>query len=453
MPQTLKKYLIPAVLLLLGIIAASILLPIEQAEVDHQLIGYPDSDKQAHDLRVWLLGALCILPFIGSVIYQCLGTMDRYLVRSFLNSFLICFGALFIIMFLEDLQDNLSDFKQSDSVLSIMVRHYITKLPALIVFILPYSLMLSLLWCLGKLSRSQEIVSMIQTGRSVTRIVAPLVGFGLFCTVTCHIFNYYWAPNADRLEAEILLEAKGETVSAANAVAYQNHDDSRHWFVGTFPFAHSQGAPLESVIIYFIDEKKGITKALYSEKATWSKDTKLWTLSKPTIYDSTKPVIPDMPSITKSQEDLVVDWKETPWQIIKPGLKAPYLGIPGLKSWLANHKENPLSDKRSYLTHLYYRFAQPFICLITILLAAPLGIVFTRRGLGGGVAVAIFLCAGMIFCSTVFPTLGESGHLPPFIAAWATNILFTLIALYLFRRRMTGQPIYQIIKNLIPSSE
>jgi lipopolysaccharide export LptBFGC system permease protein LptF len=150
---------------------------------------------------------------------------------------------------------------------------------------------------------------------------------------------------------------------------------------------------------------------------------------------------------------MVFDWKETPWQIINPGLKAPFLGIPGLKSWLANHTDNPLSDKRSYQTHLYYRYAQPFICLIIILLAAPLGIVLNRRGTSGGVAIAIFLCAGMIFCSTVFPTLGESGHLPPFLAAWATNLLFGLIALVLFYRRITGQPIHQTIKNLIPNGQ
>jgi lipopolysaccharide export LptBFGC system permease protein LptF len=89
--------------------------------------------------------------------------------------------------------------------------------------------------------------------------------------------------------------------------------------------------------------------------------------------------------------------------------------------------------------------------MITIMLAAPLGIVFNRRSVGGGVAVAIFLCAGMIFCSSVFPTLGESGHLPPFVAAWATNVLFTIVAMVLFHRRMTGQPIYQTIKNWFAS--
>ncbi|MGJ8656180.1 MAG: LptF/LptG family permease [Akkermansiaceae bacterium] len=455
MPAHLKKYLIPLILLLIGVAGACVLIPYEKAVVAEQFIGYPNSHRQAHDLRIWLLGALCALPFICSVGYYCMDRLDRYTLRIFFNAFLICFGALFIIMFLEDFQDNISDFQQSDKVGSIMLKHYLTKMPALIVFILPYSLMLSLLWALGKMSKSQELVSIIQTGRGVVRFTRPLVFAGVICTIICLIFNYHWAPYAESQEDLILAEAKGKTSNAAESVAFQNRSDTRHWLVGSFPFAHASGEPLKSIEITTLDANNKATQKILADQATWSMENRQWTLHNPITFDLIE-VNSDNPQpvpVTVSKTDLVTDWKETPWQIINPGLKAPYLGIPGLKSWLANHHDNPLSDKRSYQTHLYYRIAQPFICLIIILLAAPLGIVLNRRGVGGGIAIAIFLCAGMIFCSTVFPTLGESGHLPPLIAAWATNILFGFIALILFYRRITGQPIYQTIKNLIPNGQ
>lgn len=446
----LRTFLLPAILLIAGLVVASIVLPIEQAEVTYQLVGYPDSDRVAHQFRVYLLGFLCILPFLCSVAYLCLDTLDRYTIRIFLNAFYICFGALFIIMMLEDVQDNLSDFKQSSNGGSLMLRHYISKLPALIVFILPYSLMLSLLWALGIMSRTQELVSIIQTGRGVFRFTRPLIGVGVICTIICLIFNYYWAPIAEHKEDLIIREAKGESLAEARHVAYQNSTNTRHWLVGEFPYDHSKGKPLKYIEITTLDEQNRATSKIIAEEATWSREGRTWTLKNPITFNLTNAKT-DIPTVSTSEGNVMTNWKETPHQIIKPGQKAPYLGVPGLISWCKNHVDHPLSDKRAYMTHLYYRVAQPFICLIIILLAAPLGIVFSRRGVGGGVAVAIFLCAGMIFCSTVFPTLGESGYLSPILAAWATNILFTLIALYLFYRRMTGQPIYQIIKNLIPS--
>ena len=88
--------------------------------------------------------------------------------------------------------------------------------------------------------------------------------------------------------------------------------------------------------------------------------------------------------------------------------------------------------------------------MVTVLLAAPLGIVFSRRGASGGVALAVFLCAGMLFLSTISLALGESGYLPPAVAAWATNAIFGAVAVWLFHRRMAGLPIYQMIRRLLP---
>ncbi|MFD2158857.1 LptF/LptG family permease [Rubritalea tangerina] len=444
MPKALSKLLWPTLLFILGAGASFLLCPIEQAAVNQQIIGYPDSVVPAYQLRPWLLSFILFIPFLASVIYRCCGTLDRYTLKTFLNSFAICFGALFIIMFLEDIQDNLSDFKESEDMLYLMGKHYLIKLPSLLVFILPYSLMLGLLWSLGKMSKDQEIVAMIQTGRSVTRIVGPLIGFGFLCTLMCMVFNYHWAPYADSQEKSILEQARGIEASEARHVAYQNNDDSRHWYVGAFPAEHDHGEPLKSVNITVMKDDS-IVQRIITKNASWSVDARIWELETPLIHTIKEG---NVTPVTHN-ENLTFDWPETPYQIINPGLKPPYLGIPGLTSWLANHRDHPLSDKRSYLTHWHYRIAHPFICMITIMLAAPLGIVFNRRGLGGGVAVAIFLCAGMIFCSTVFPTLGESGHLSPVLAAWATNIIFTLVALVLFHRRMTGQPIYQTLKNLL----
>ncbi|PQJ27771.1 LptF/LptG family permease [Rubritalea profundi] len=447
MPKALSNLTWPTILLLLGGVATYLLCPIESAAVEQQIIGFPNSVVPAYQLRPWLLAFTFFIPFIASVIYRLSDTLDRYTIKVFLNAFAICFGALFIVMFLEDIQDNLSDFKENERMMWLMGKHYLIKLPSLLVFILPYSLMLALLWALGKMSKNQEIVAMIQTGRSVTRIVAPLVGFGFLCTLLCIIFSYHWAPYADSQEKSILEEARGIAASEARHVAYQNADDTRHWYVGAFPAEHQHGKPLKSVSISVLDEKSQVIQRIITKSASWSINKRLWELESPLVFTFKQ----GKEQVTKHQGNLTFDWPETPYQIINPGLKPPFMGIPGLTSWLSNHRDHPLSDKRSYLTHWHYRFAAPFICMITIMLAAPLGIVFNRRGVGGGVAVAIFLCAGMIFCSTVFPTLGESGHLPPVVAAWATNVLFTFVAMILFHRRMTGQPIYQTVKNWFAS--
>jgi lipopolysaccharide export system permease protein len=135
--------------------------------------------------------------------------------------------------------------------------------------------------------------------------------------------------------------------------------------------------------------------------------------------------------------------------LIKPGLSAAYLGIPDLKTWLhASRNQLNFTEPAAYETQWHYRWALPFACVVTVLLSTPLGIHFARRGPGGGVFLAVVLSALMLLLSSISIALGEAGTIRPIYAAWLPNLAFTLLGLYLFRRRITGQPIYRSIQRL-----
>lgn len=59
----------------------------------------------------------------------------------------------------------------------------------------------------------------------------------------------------------------------------------------------------------------------------------------------------------------------------------------------------------------------------------------------------------MLLTTNISLALGESGTLRPAVAAWLPNAFFTLLALYLFRRRITGKPIYLVLRRLFPSND
>src|SRR5690606_10639587 len=81
-------------------------------------------------------------------------------------------------------------------------------------------------------------------------------------------------------------------------------------------------------------------------------------------------------------------WSETPAQIIRPGTPASQLGIPDLADWLRDHSQTIVRQRATYQTQWHSRWAQPFGCFIVVLLATPLGVVFTRRGTSSGIALA-----------------------------------------------------------------
>jgi lipopolysaccharide export LptBFGC system permease protein LptF len=66
------------------------------------------------------------------------------------------------------------------------------------------------------------------------------------------------------------------------------------------------------------------------------------------------------------------------------------------------------------------------------------------------VFLAVVLSTLLMFTGTICLAFGEAGLMPPALAAWLPNLLFGVLGLYLFHRRITGRPIYQSLRRLIP---
>jgi len=446
-----KRGLLSLVLLLAGVALYGWLVPAESKAVEAQLLGFPDSDAPSHLMRPKILGVICFLPALAGLAYACGGVLARYMARQFLGIFGICFTLLLTVWLLMDLQNNLIDLRQSDELATTFLNFYATRLPSILLQLLPYSLLLSLLYCLGKLSKTREIVAMIQTGRSLPRICLPLIIGGVLCTVLCAGLNYHWAPVSDGSSNEILQKAKGATVAAASDVLYRNAQQRRLWMVGTFPKDYEKGEPLLNVEITTTSDRGVMLSRLAAGQARWNPADRTWKFEQATVGTFE----PDMPpDYVEHTEPLIEEgWSETPWKLIKPRLAAPYLGIPDLNGWLLANVGNELTvSPAPYLTQWHYRWAQPLVCLVTVLLAAPLGIHFSRRGSTGGVALAVALSGAMMFFSTVCLSLGEAAFISPAVAAWLPNLVFALLGIYLFHRRMTGRPIYQSLLRLFPGA-
>jgi len=81
--------------------------------------------------------------------------------------------------------------------------------------------------------------------------------------------------------------------------------------------------------------------------------------------------------------------------------------------------------------NLQNKLAFPAVTLVMTALAVPFAVTTGRRGamygIGIGIVIAITYCVGL----SVFGALGKGGLLAPSLAAWAPNILFGAVAIYL----------------------
>ena len=116
--------------------------------------------------------------------------------------------------------------------------------------------------------------------------------------------------------------------------------------------------------------------------------------------------------------------------------------------YLNANEEMAPKDLASFRTNRWNIFAEPAICLAMVLVAAPLGIVYSRKGVLGGVTAAVVVFALMYVVRGTTMALGQGNHIPPFIAAWSGTVLVGGIGAVLLWFRSRNREIPKISEIL-----
>ncbi|AHG91699.1 permease YjgP/YjgQ family protein [Gemmatirosa kalamazoonensis] len=93
-----------------------------------------------------------------------------------------------------------------------------------------------------------------------------------------------------------------------------------------------------------------------------------------------------------------------------------------------------LGSMNNYDVEIHKKFALAVACIVFVLLGAPVALRFPRGGVGLVIGVSLFVFAAYYSFLIAGEELASRGMLPPWIAMWAANVLFTLVALPLVLR-------------------
>ncbi len=102
------------------------------------------------------------------------------------------------------------------------------------------------------------------------------------------------------------------------------------------------------------------------------------------------------------------------------------LGVPELRDYLLYNYDFPAVQLAPYVANLADRYALPIQCLLGVLIAAPLGIVYNRRGVIGGVTGAITLLVVMMMSHSFFLMLGKGMRMNPQVSPWIPDVALGL---------------------------
>jgi LPS export ABC transporter permease LptG len=393
----------------------------------------------AYWMKMVMIYVACICVPLLIHYYVRSGSLERYTLRTFLAPLVFCFVAFCSLWIIMDLLDNLKEFQDAKSGLGRVVKFYFSIVPFIFVSVMPASLLLAVLYTLTKMSRANEIVAMLSAGRSVGQILQPIFVVVITVATMSLAANYHWAPRAEGNREAVMraLGAKQKDSIMASSVLHRDPVTDRVWYVASLPFS-LRGERLRGVQVREVGKDGKVAHVIHADSAMWWPGG-LWRFydGQEVFYANDKPTeIKPFPLDAEGRHSLEVkNFEETPWGMVSYALKPDYMGVPEIVSYLKAHPKDSPERLAPFQAHYYHRFAMPWQSFALALVAAPLGIAYSRRGAVGGIAGSIFIFFGILFLNNLCLNLGKGGHLPPWFSPWIPHLLFGVLGVLLLHYR------------------
>ena len=356
-------------------------------------------------------------------------TFTRYALRTFLWNFFVLWISFTSLLQIVDLLGN------SDEVLDrhprdvgAVTEYAIWRLPELAVFLIPFSVLMATLLSLAKFERGNETLALKSAGAPYYQILlAFLPAVGMVAALHFVLTDQIVPRSINHLMVrDLYVEKKSKDDKEDQRVWVQDGD-----MIVEVGQVEKQGLELFNMRLYHRDEIGNLTEQKFVRHATFDVTTRKWTLEQ---VEDTK-VVPGHPTDLVSIPSEPWDTKLGPQEFSELIERPQAMTTQRLWSF-ATSTQIGVRPTYFYETWLQKRVALPVSSILMILLAAPVALSFGRRDKGVASGMAIGFGLGFLYFITegLVQSLGESGAVPPFFAAWLPALLFASIGgLWLIR--------------------
>lgn len=141
-----------------------------------------------------------------------------------------------------------------------------------------------------------------------------------------------------------------------------------------------------------------------------------------------------MKETVKQIPDRSIDLKLEPQDLRKDQYLKDKLSTPELKEFIEWQELRGIEGLNTLKVEQYRRTATPVTVLILTIIGAVIACRKTRGGSGVHMAMGISIAAAFIISDRFSTVFSIKGNLSPFLAAWLPNVVFTIIAFWLYKK-------------------
>ena len=352
------------------------------------------------------------------------GTADIYITKKFLGTFFYAIALIISIAVVFDISENLDEFLSKDIPGTVIFTdYYLNFIPYFANLFSPLFTFIAVIYFTSKMAYNTEIIAILSSGVSYKRLMRPYLVSAFILAAFSYFLGGYVIPPANRTLNDFrqhYIENKSGVSTERNI--HRQIEPGVYIYMQTF---NASNIGHRFTLEVFDDSK--LVEKLTARNIKWDEETGKWIINnwwKRIIHE-------DHEEFVKGYRlDTTLNMTPDDFKVMKNEMES--FTTPALK------KEIKLMKMRGVKTveweiEKHKRVANPFSAFILTIIGVGLASRKIKGGLGLHLGLGLLLSFSYILFMQISTVFAISGNTPPVIAVWIPNLLYSVIALFVYR--------------------
>ncbi|MCQ2169133.1 MAG: LptF/LptG family permease [Bacteroidales bacterium] len=352
--------------------------------------------------------------------------LDWYISRKFIFTFFIALILIIGIVIIFDISEKIDDFVENEAPLNeIVFTYYLNFVPKFINMFSPLFVFITVIFFTSRLAANSEIIAILSGGISYHRMMVPYLASATLIALLSLGLNLYVIPRSNLK----VVQFEAKYVKLHND--YKRSNIHYQIAPGEFVYVNSYRSwsnTAEKITLETIRDNKLVSK-LSAELAVWDSTYGGWHMKDYTIREYTN----GLQDRVKTGEQLDTIIPLTVTDFYRNEKTVETLTIKQLNELIDT--QNLRGDANVIYAQIekHTRYALPFSALILTIIGVALSSRKKRGATGWNIGIGIALAFSYILFLRFSQMFVFTGTLSPGIALWIPNLLYSIIAAFLYR--------------------
>ncbi len=351
--------------------------------------------------------------------------IDLYIIRKFLGTFFFAIVLIISISVIFDFSEHVDEFIDKEAPLNaILFDYYLNFVPYFANLFSALFTFIAVVFFTSKMAYNTEIIAILSSGISFRRMMFPYFLSALLIGIFSFMLSNYIIPpaNAKRIDfTETYIKRQ-----------FVNKDRNIHRQIepGIFIYINRWDTRTNTGYKFTLEQFKGkeLVSKLTANNIKWNKSNNKWTVNNYFI----RKIAGDAESFEQGQKiDTTLQFGPEEFGRKKYIVEA--MNLHELNAYIEQQTMRGDSNINAYKIEKYKRMANPFSTFILTLIGVSLASRKIRGGIGLHLGLGLLLSFSFLLFLQISVVFATNGNMNPLLAVWLPNILYSLIALYLYR--------------------